>query len=494
MQLNSLLTFLTLVISIVSAYQPEKSWLIGNYSRVVDLQKSYVKEKHIIEATNIDTKPIDKYYLAIPEEIEPYVTLVIPYLVIPKSESPILNGRTYTSDSDEEGSDSYKKLKFYEIDLPFPIAPKSKIRLAVTLVYTNAFKPFPEENEMGAEQTILFKTYKLPLAPYETLNFALQLTGAAKAEEVPINIPDDVKGLLPDLNYRVEKGSIVYGPYHAKFDAYVKLPMAIIFVKESPLPYVNKLKRDFWVSHWSNSYQLEEFYELTNNGVKLNKGFSRADYMLGKLTSRPSSIINGIAFPLPEEPTSEIYYTDLVGNVSTSTIRNNDLVIKPRFPIFGGWHYNFTIGWKNNLNDFLHNHPTNSNQYLLKVPLLNGMVDAIYDDVKLSVYLPEGAKLISVESPVDYEDMEVSKSFSFLDMNSGHSAVTLTYTNLVDEMRGLDIMIIYEYTLFDMLLKPLTTSFYVLIALLSLYLLKKIDLSIKTDEKKPIDKKEKKSN
>ena len=53
---------------------------------------------------------------------------------------------------------------------------------------------------------------------------------------------------------------------------------------------------------------------------------------------------------LPLEAT-DVYYRDLIGNISTSALRQDYradetvLELTPRFPMFGGWRNHYTIGY-----------------------------------------------------------------------------------------------------------------------------------------------------
>lgn len=91
------------------------------------------------------------------------------------------------------------------------------------------------------------------------------------------------------------------------------------------------------------------------------------------------------------------YFTDDIGNVSTSRFRSNvreaNLELKPRYPVFGGWKYSFRVGWDANLHQFLRKSKS-GDDYVLKVPFLEGpkMNEGIsYEKVELRIILPEGA-------------------------------------------------------------------------------------------------------
>jgi oligosaccharyltransferase complex subunit alpha (ribophorin I) len=92
------------------------------------------------------------------------------------------------------------------------------------------------------------------------------------------------------------------------------------------------------------------------------------------------------------------YFTDVIGNVSTSRFRSNKreavLDIKPRYPVFGGWNYPFRVGWDADLKKFLRKLNT-GNSYVLNVPFLEGPKQPegiVYEHVELRIILPEGAE------------------------------------------------------------------------------------------------------
>ena len=91
------------------------------------------------------------------------------------------------------------------------------------------------------------------------------------------------------------------------------------------------------------------------------------------------------------------YFTDVIGNVSTSRFRSNKrealLELKPRYPLFGGWKYPFTIGWNSDAANWLRK--TVSGGYVLQIPFLEGPNQAEgmeYQNVNIRVILPEGAE------------------------------------------------------------------------------------------------------
>jgi len=110
----------------------------------------------------------------------------------------------------------------------------------------------------------------------------------------------------------------------------------------------------------------------------------------------PTAAIKGFVFNLLPG-SKDAYFTDEIGNVSTSRFRSNHreahLDLKPRYPIFGGWNYSFVVGWNNELGSFLRK--SKGDEYVMKVPFLEGPREAVtYKTVEVTIILPEGARFV----------------------------------------------------------------------------------------------------
>ena len=55
----------------------------------------------------------------------------------------------------------------------------------------------------------------------------------------------------------------------------------------------------------------------------------------------------------------DVYYRDEIGNISTSNLKELDdmveLELRPRFPLFGGWKTQYTIGYNVPSYQYLYN-------------------------------------------------------------------------------------------------------------------------------------------
>ncbi len=92
---------------------------------------------------------------------------------------------------------------------------------------------------------------------------------------------------------------------------------------------------------------------------------------------------------------SDVYYKDLVGNISTSHFRKEKkqsvLEIQPRFPLYGGWKFTWFYGYTIPQAPFLV--PTGKpEEYTLKVSFVPTIANFLVDKSVLKVILPEGAE------------------------------------------------------------------------------------------------------
>ncbi len=186
-----------------------------------------------------------------------------------------------------------------------------------------------------------------------------------------------------------------YGPFgEVPAGATEAIRVRYEFIK--PLILVSRLERDIEVSHWGGNIAFEERYTLHNHAANLSQQFNRVKWAQQQHVQPVTHAIKELRFPL-RVGSLYPYFTDVIGNVSTSRFRSNmkeaNLEIKPRYPIFGGWNYPFRIGWSADLGGFLRKLDI-GDSYVLNVPFLEGPKQAegvAYEDVELRVILPEGA-------------------------------------------------------------------------------------------------------
>ena len=191
--------------------------------------------------------------------------------------------------------------------------------------------------------------------------------------------------------------SYTYGPY-GQLEAGAVQEVSVRYEFTKPLTHGRLLERDVEVSHWGGNVAMEERHWLTNRAATLKNHFSRVAYQQAAYYNPPSSALKEMRFPLTVG-SADAYFTDDIGNVSTSRFRSNmreaNLELKPRYPLFGGWNYSFKVGWNGDLKNYLRQVKGGSDEYVLKVPFFEGPKQpegVEYERVVTRVVLPEGAR------------------------------------------------------------------------------------------------------
>ncbi len=455
----------------VAAIQVKSNWVINSLERAVDVRSSYAKVRYELIAENFGSVPSDEFVIALPSGFAKKAAVIAPVLRSPKTASSAL-----LNDTVIQPDNALPNVNYYMLKIGAPIAPKSSIALSLTMISTHQLHPVPESAPMSESQSITLDTIRYPVSPYAIKQYAVIFVGTENGKmKWDSELPDPL-----DLDFTTKEDKIFTEPTKGTIPPNTYIPMKVEFTKKGFISDVSYLKRECWVSHWGNAYETRDYYELTNAGAKLSEGFNRAKWMSHGLANKLTPAITSIQFLLPQEEVSDIYYTDKVGNVSTSRVASNRLILHPRYPIMGGWHYNFTVGWKSSLTNFLKT--VGPSTYLVNFKILGGLVDSIYDNVDLSIILPEGAEVLDVSAPYEYSDLEISNIYSYLDVTTGRTVVSLNYKNLISDQMETEIYVKYRYTYAELIKKPLTTSLYVFLALFAMYILRKVNMSIKPAE------------
>ncbi|CCE80341.1 Piso0_003457 [Millerozyma farinosa CBS 7064] len=446
------------------------NWKNKNYLRTIDLSRAYVQETCLIEAENLDSKPQDVYYFTVNDGFDVIGNISL-------FEVSVSNNLKVDVENVLEG--------VYKLKLPAPVAANSVVEIKVKYTYTNTIAPFPAKIEMGDTQKLLLKLNKFVFSPYATSHYTLVFNGISKGQEMELVLsnPEEygVTKNAPDMRPRVENKTFVYGPSMAEITPYTVQPMGLLYFHNKPLTKAFRLDRAIWIpASDTEMLNIEEYYELTNAAAELKSGFSRVDWMKGRYeTTKNHWALSHLQFPLTKGNLFQDYYfTDKVGMVSSHKILSKTLFLQPRFPVFGGWKYNFTLGWNNPVKNYVHKVVSTPDTYIVRFPVLNSIEDISYDSVSLDFYLPEGAELLKVASPVPYENVEVGNELSYLDVSKGHVKVSLKFKNLIDSLNGKEVLLMYKYTKASFWFKALKISGFVFVGLMSYYILNFINIDI----------------
>ncbi|CDO94734.1 unnamed protein product [Kluyveromyces dobzhanskii CBS 2104] len=456
MKFQTLSSVFLLLINLAIAQAIGQHWENVEIIKTVDLSRSYIHEALQLTIKNTGEEPDNIYLLPFTAEVANSLSAL----------SCMLNDKNVFIDcsltKQFKELPNGERLLYGAVKLPNKLQPQEETELFIRYSHNLNRYPVPSHIEMLDEQTLVFETESLPLSPYPTSKFTLNVIGSNSIEK----LSDEANGKKSSsYSYTTED---VIEPFSFETSKF-------LYEHNLPLTRAAILNREAWVSHWASTIEFKEDYDLINDAAELASGFSRSKFLMNGLGKKPSHALVAIDVILPEEAHSH-YYTDLVGMISTAKVFGSHYILKPRFPIYGGWKFNFTIGWTNPLANFLS--VLSDEEFIISVPLLQGPPDIFYDFVNLSIYLPEGAIVEEVQVPVMNFSSETSYERSYFDLGSGHTKVTIEMKNLNEELREGPVFLRYKYSKLELLRKPASIAIYVFIALFSLFLIKQIQLVI----------------
>lgn len=458
MKYHTLSSVVCLLISLVVVQARGLYWENVEIVKAIDVSKSYVNEAAEITIKNTGEKPDDLYLVAFTSEVADSLSMF----------SSMLKGKNVFIECALTNKFKHlpngQKVQYGSVRLPTPVQPGEQIEIVIRYSHKANFSPVPKHIEMSDTQTLVLETETLPFSPYLTDKFTVSIIGSDSIEKYKDAASKDQQN---SNAFTITEENVT--------EPFTLSRSQFLYTHNAPLTRAVHLNREAWISHWGSTVEFKEDYELVNDAAELSSGFSRAEFMKSGLAKKPSHALVALDIPLPENSHSH-YYTDLVGMISTARVFSNHYILKPRYPIFGGWKFNFTIGWTNSLTDYLK--VLSNDEYIISIPVLEGPQDIFYDAVTLSVYLPEGAVVKDIQTPMVNSDTQTTYEHSYFDLGSGHTKVAITLKNLNDQMRDGPVFLKYHYSQADLLRKPASIAIYVFIALFSLFLIKKIQLVI----------------
>ncbi|KAH3899245.1 dolichyl-diphosphooligosaccharide--protein glycotransferase subunit OST1 SCDLUD_004678 [Saccharomycodes ludwigii] len=445
----------------------QQKWENLKVIRAFDLSKGHTIERLQLLIKNVGNEPLSEFWVPIDGDV--YNKTAFFTAILPDSSAFLESGLSgeHSETVTVDGVAYYYGLVF----LPTPIESGETVHISIVHTYNSIAKPFPEYIDMGADQNLKLTTNLYPNSFYPTLEYTLVLAGS---NDIKINkLPKEASD--PSLISKDETKTTI-GPF-TSISPLKTSKIDIVYSRNAPILRFSNLKREVWVSQWSSTVQFEEHYDAINDAAKLKDGFVRATWMSKQLAVVPRSHLAAFDVELPADSSAH-YYTDAVGMITTWKRFGDRLLLKPRFPLFGGWKSNFTLGWTNDLSQFLHTVDNEEGIYLLSIPILNGPVDSTYDQIDLSVFLPEGSEVLDVTAPVNNPKITIDNKKSYFDLKQGHVKVTVEMKNLNDGLSQGTIFVRYKYNKDSFYMKPLSIGMNVFIALIAFFIMKRIDFSI----------------
>ncbi|KAF3527076.1 hypothetical protein F2Q69_00051720 [Brassica cretica] len=408
---------LLLLLAITVLTTPAFSDLVlSKVERRIDVTSQIARVTKTLKVVNSGSESVSEFTLTFPK----FLGNNLAYLTVSHSEGKGKAKRFLANLSVKEAhpKGTPDSISFYSVSLPKPLSKGDTLTLEVVAAFTNVLQPFPEKITQRDIHLVMLQESAQYLSPY-----------VVESQSLSIKLPNArVESYTKLENTKVQGSEIKYGPYK-NLAQYSYAPIVVHFESKAAFAVAERLVREIEVSHWGN-VQVTEHYNLVHRGAQLKGEFSRLEYQ-----DRPNpqgvSAFRHLLARLPPRAHS-IYYRDDIGNISTSQMQSDskktELLIEPRFPLFGGWKTFFTIGYGLPLSDFLF---ASEGKRFLDISFGSPMIDLVTEKLIVQVVLPEGSKDISVTTPFAVKQSHEIK-YSHLDI-AGRPVVVLEKNNVVPD-------------------------------------------------------------
>jgi oligosaccharyltransferase complex subunit alpha (ribophorin I) len=418
--------------------------------RKISLKSPSVHELFSIKVTNQEKEiSVDTYYIVLDAERAKDIAFVEArqgeIASSKKPDGPVLPG----IEEDKQLSDTEHTV--YRVNLTSPLAPQQSIYLQVGFVYTHRrVRVEPAKVPQNGQQYMLWEDNAYVLSPYASTKQKTIIATPNKNIKSYSTQPEPV-----EIN---SEGTILtFGPYEVPANTLGK-PIHVHYEQPKVPVTVLTHRRELEVSHWGNNLATEEHYKIRHAGAALEHEFNRVAFQNAYNSVDKAPVLYTIRVPLPASA-HDVYYRDPIGNVSTSALITQSgqqgMLLRPRFPMYGGWQYRFYYGYDRPLGEVLQ-HQKGTNTYILQVPFIEVAHGWTYDNSELRILLPEGATNIKVHLPFKVDEIRYGLVRTYLDI-VGRTTIWIRKQNVVDE-HAQPIVVSSVYTMLILLFTSISTD------------------------------------
>lgn len=416
------------------------AWRNDVVRRTVDL-RGHIEEQLI----DIDTvysgavEPI--YYLCIPLQKAAHLSLVQAYQNNDQRKQLNVAEVDSSVDSDLRGCE------LYSIEFPSTVRSGENVRFTLHTVYTRTVTPYPAQITHGDNQLVLYTDSVIVYSLYPTRTqqslYKLPSTKVESYTKRVAGVSSKVSGADVQYNNIKNIGSLD-GLHHT---------VRLHYENNSPFITFLECVKEVEVSHWGN-VAVEEHILMQHTGAELVDGFNRAQYETS-FGSIPSAWRQLVA-DLPPR-THSVYYTDRIGNVSTSHVNFKrsgvHVELETRYPMYGGWRADALFGYSLPSRGTLYVDSVDSSRYVLNISFSSAFNQAAVDQLQVRIVLPEGARDIQFVTPFHIDSWQYDTKQTYLD-TTGRPVLVLQKHNVVNKHHSQNFQVAYTYSRTALLWEP----------------------------------------
>jgi oligosaccharyltransferase complex subunit alpha (ribophorin I) len=387
--------------------------------RIIDISSHVEEVTTTVKFINQGTKEINSYLIAIPAEKIKLLSYVEGSRGSGRSEEKFIT--TLTNQTDIKGISGLNiplNTAWAKVDLKEGVKAGAAASLIIVATFTRTIVPFPAEIRQEQQQLVNYADSVYFFTPYKTVKQSTTVKLASSTVESYTKKQSTQRG-----------SEIEYGPF-TDIEGFDSSPLYIHYQNNAPFATATRMIKEIEISHWGN-VAITENYDLTHSGAKLTGPFSRHEYQ--KYMNYAPAAYRSITATLPHHA-RDIYYRDIIGNVSTSHVRRSShqttMEVEPRFPMFGGWKADLQIGYNLPIRHYLSTHSENSQDYYLTIGFGSMFNSLAIDEAVIRVIIPEGATDIQFSTPFEVDSAEFELHKTHLD-TLGRPVLVLRKANCV---------------------------------------------------------------
>lgn len=336
--------------------------------------------------------------------------------------------------------------KTYRVKLPAPLKPGKEATVDVRMDLKAAITPVPAEISGHETQYMRYRGNAYFYSPYKTASVESAVVLGSSSVTSQNNVPSPSK-----LNGK----RFTFGPYkNIASKSYQEVSLR--FRNDRGFLLARRVLKEVGVTHWTTTSVREE-YEIYNGAAKHTGEWSRLDH--SQRYESPYGTAIGDVWANLEPGATDVFYEDLIGNITTSRLRNptkekRAVQLIFRYPMMGGWKNHFWILYKVPCCNEPVKHVSKQiamtsvgSEHEIRVPLFPSVnVDLACDELSLRVLLPEWADDVRVDKHPSLKfDVEHSTERTSLTV-LGRRTVTLKLRGIRSQSKhDNEVVIRYRY-------------------------------------------------
>lgn len=337
--------------------------------------------------------------------------------------------------------DSHFPENRFHLNFTNPKRPGESFGFKVIAYYLKPFQFVPYKLKISEDQKIEFSDHILNIVFEDTIDI----------EKVygKYIIPSQVHSYSRELVYTENKNSFGHKELVLNdiLPPFIDKKFRVHFTHERPYETLTSASKQVTVSMWGN-LKFDYDFRIINEAAELDGELSNIDFQ-PHMTNSGRNALRQTRLQLPRD-IWRLSLTDEVGNMTRPIAKflnedEIDLVIFPRFSLFGGWKSTYWISYNQWSAKYLFQSKENSSLYRLETSFTHILGPILTKEYKLSFCIPEFATFKGFDSPFPVVDHYVEKTHGLFEY-FGKNCYVFNYQNIADKNHKKQIYVYFEFS------------------------------------------------